>query len=81
MDCFLERRERGRHERDQHVDDGVEIYFPRLLIPLSPLIAVFVDFIVALGVLFVLMAAYQQAPTIYALALPLLIAIRSQYIT
>ena len=52
-----------------------KIYFPRLLIPVSPLIAVFVDFIVALGVLFVLMAAYQQPPTIDALTLPLLVIV------
>ena len=52
-----------------------KIYFPRLFIPLSPLIAVFVDFVVALGVLFVVMAAYRQPPTVAAATLPLLILV------
>jgi lipopolysaccharide transport system permease protein len=52
-----------------------KIYFPRLFIPLSPLLAVFVDFLVAFGVLVILMIAYQQTPTPGALALPLLVAV------
>src|SRR5262249_22022501 len=52
-----------------------KIYFPRLFLPLSPLLAVFVDFIVAFGVLVVLMIAYQQVPTAGAAALPLLIVV------
>ena len=52
-----------------------KIYFPRLLLPLSPLLAVFVDFLVAFGVLVILMIAYQRPPTLGALALPLLVII------
>jgi lipopolysaccharide transport system permease protein len=52
-----------------------KIYFPRLLIPLSPLLAVFVDFLVALVVLFVLMAAYRRVPAAGTAALPLLVVV------
>ena len=50
-----------------------KVYFPRLVIPMTPVLAGLVDFAIAAGVLGVLMAYYGIAPTVYALALPLLI--------
>jgi lipopolysaccharide transport system permease protein len=50
-----------------------KVYFPRLFIPLSPLLAVLADFAVALLVLAGVMAAYRQTPTWSALLLPILI--------
>ena len=47
-----------------------KIYFPRLLIPLAHTLAVLVDFVVMLLVLFVMMAIYHVAPGIRILALP-----------
>jgi lipopolysaccharide transport system permease protein len=47
-----------------------KIYFPRLLIPLAHTLAVLVDFVVMLLVLFVMMAIYHVAPSIRILALP-----------
>lgn len=47
-----------------------KIYFPRLVIPLSAVLAGFVDFCVALALLLAMMAYYGRAPTIAMLLLP-----------
>ena len=47
-----------------------KVYFPRLIIPTATVLAGVVDFVVALGVLVVLMAFYGIAPTLNALWLP-----------
>jgi len=52
-----------------------KVYFPRLFLPLSPLLAVFVDFLIAFGVLAVVLAASGRAPTVEVVALPLLVVI------
>lgn len=49
-----------------------KVYFPRLIIPVSAIGAVLVDFVIALGVLFVLMWAYRIAPSERTLWLPFL---------
>ena len=50
-----------------------KVYFPRAAIPIAAVFAGVVDFAVALGVLFVMMAFYGVAPRVQALwALPLL---------
>jgi lipopolysaccharide transport system permease protein len=46
------------------------VYFPRLLIPLAHTLAVLVDFVVMLVLLFILKAFYHDALTIRILALP-----------
>ncbi len=50
-----------------------KVYFPRLIIPLTPVFSKLVDFAIAMLVLFVLMAIYQVAPTWDILFLPLLV--------
>ena len=50
-----------------------KVYFPRVLMPLSAVLAKLVDFGIAMGVLAALLAYYQQPPTAGILALPLLI--------
>jgi len=52
-----------------------KVYFPRLIIPLTPVIAGLVDFIIALGVVGVLMAYFHIIPTWNILWLPLLVII------
>jgi lipopolysaccharide transport system permease protein len=52
-----------------------KVYFPRIFVPLSPLFAVLVDFLMAFGVLAALMAAYRRAPTIDVVFLPLLVIV------
>jgi len=52
-----------------------KVYFPRLLIPLAPVIAGLVDFVIALSIVGGLMAWYGVAPNLNILFLPLLIAI------
>ena len=52
-----------------------KVYFPRLIIPLTPVIAGLVDFIIALGVVGVLMAYFHIVPTWNILWLPLLVII------
>ena len=52
-----------------------KVYFPRLVIPMTPVLAGLVDFSVASLVLGVLMLAYGIAPTVYSLLLPLLVVL------
>lgn len=52
-----------------------KIYFPRMVIPLTPVAAKLVDFAIASVLLVVLMLWYRIAPTAAAFALPLLIGI------
>jgi len=50
-----------------------KVYFPRVFMPLSAVLAKLVDFSIAMSVLAVLLAFYRQPPTWGVLALPLLI--------
>ena len=52
-----------------------KVYFPRLIIPMTPVLAGLVDFGVASLVLAVLMVWFGIAPTVYVLLLPLLMAL------
>lgn len=51
------------------------IYFPRLLIPFSSVAAAVVDFVIAFGLLLVLMAAYGVAPGWEILLTPVIFAV------
>jgi lipopolysaccharide transport system permease protein len=51
------------------------IYFPRLLIPLTPLGAGLLDLVIATAVLFGIMAGFGHFPPVQALAFPLLVAL------
>jgi lipopolysaccharide transport system permease protein len=50
-----------------------KVYFPRLVIPLAPVLAGLVDFVIAFGILLLLMAYYGIVPTLAILTLPLFI--------
>ena len=50
-----------------------KVYFPRLVIPMSAVLAGLVDFMIAFAVLVGMMTYYQIAPTQAALSLPLLV--------
>jgi lipopolysaccharide transport system permease protein len=50
-----------------------KVYFPRLIIPLAPVLAKLLDFGIAMLLLFGLMVFFGIAPTVWALALPLLV--------
>jgi lipopolysaccharide transport system permease protein len=52
-----------------------KVYFPRLFIPMAPVAAGLVDFVIALSIVAGLMAYYGVAPTLNVLFLPLLIFI------
>jgi len=52
-----------------------KVYFPRLILPLTPVIAGLVDFVIALAVVGVLMLYYSILPTLNVLWLPLLIVL------
>ncbi|MCH8333762.1 ABC transporter permease, partial [Candidatus Sumerlaeota bacterium] len=52
-----------------------KVYFPRLVIPLSTVLDRLVDFVIALALVFAMMAYFQIAPTIWALTLPAMLAI------
>ncbi len=52
-----------------------KVYFPRIIVPIASTGAVLIDFLVAAGVLVVLLAVYRVAPTWNLLALPALLAL------
>ena len=52
-----------------------KVYFPRVVIPLTPIFAKLLDFAIALGLLAVLMVFFRTPPTWGVLALPVLILI------
>jgi lipopolysaccharide transport system permease protein len=52
-----------------------KIYFPRLVIPMTPVLAKLVDFAIAFVLLLAMMAWFQIAPTWHILFLPLLIGL------
>ncbi|HAA12182.1 MAG TPA: phosphate ABC transporter permease [Cytophagales bacterium] len=52
-----------------------KVYFPRLLIPMTPVIAKLVDFLIAFAMLGAMMIYYKVTPTWDALYLPVLIII------
>jgi len=47
-----------------------KIYFPRVVLPLSSVLACIVDFIVAVPILVFMMVYYHYSPNIYALLIP-----------
>ncbi len=52
-----------------------KVYFPRLVLPLAPIVAALVDFAVAFAVLLLMMLWYGITPSAAVLALPLWIAL------
>lgn len=50
-----------------------KVYFPRLVLPMAPVVGKLIDFGIAILILFAMMLFYQITPTVWALALPLLI--------
>ena len=52
-----------------------KVYFPRLAIPLAAVLSGVVDFVIALGVLLAMMAAYGIAPTSHVIWLPFFTAL------
>lgn len=52
-----------------------KVYFPRLVIPLTPVFAKLGDFVIALALIAVLMLWYQMAPTWNVIFVPLLVLI------
>jgi lipopolysaccharide transport system permease protein len=52
-----------------------KVYFPRIIIPLAPVVAGLVDFTIALSIVGVLMAWYGVAPTVNIIVLPLMVVI------
>ena len=50
-----------------------KVYFPRLAIPLAPILGKLVDFGIAMLILFGMMLWFQISPTIWALTIPVLV--------
>lgn len=50
-----------------------KVYFPRLVVPVAPVLGKLVDFAIATLILFGMMAWFHIPPTIWALTLPLLV--------
>jgi lipopolysaccharide transport system permease protein len=50
-----------------------KVYFPRLVIPIAPVVAKLLDFAIAMLILFGLMLWFRTPPTVWALTLPLLV--------
>jgi len=52
-----------------------KVYFPRIIVPLAPVVAGLVDFAIALTIVGVMMAYYGNAPTVNIAFLPLMVLI------
>ena len=52
-----------------------KVYFPRIIVPLAPVVAGLVDFVIALTIVAVMMAYFGTAPTANIVFLPLMILI------
>lgn len=52
-----------------------KVYFPRLIVPISPVLDRLVDFCIALLILFGLMFWFKTVPTIWCFTLPLLVLV------
>jgi lipopolysaccharide transport system permease protein len=52
-----------------------KVYFPRLIVPLAPVLAKLLDFGIAMLLLFGLMIYFGIAPTVWALGLPMLVVL------
>jgi lipopolysaccharide transport system permease protein len=52
-----------------------KVYFPRLIIPLAPVVAFLLDFVIAFIILIGMMLYYHIYPTIMTLLLPVLVAL------
>ena len=52
-----------------------KVYFPRLILPMVGVVSKLVDFVIAFGVLALLMAWYRKVPTVNVVFLPLLVVI------
>jgi lipopolysaccharide transport system permease protein len=50
-----------------------KVYFPRLIMPISSVLSALVDFVIAFGVLLLLMAYYRVVPGLAVLTLPLFV--------
>jgi lipopolysaccharide transport system permease protein len=50
-----------------------KVYFPRLIIPISPVLSTLVDFAISFTILFTMMIYYRIIPSLTALLLPLLV--------
>jgi lipopolysaccharide transport system permease protein len=50
-----------------------KVYFPRLAIPIATVLAVMVDFVIALGILIAMMFYYGKVPTLNIICLPLFV--------
>src|SRR5262249_45407618 len=52
-----------------------KVYFPRLMIPMTPVLAKLVDFSIAMVMLAVMMIWYHVAPTVYIVLIPVLVGL------
>jgi len=50
-----------------------KVYFPRLVLPMTSVLGKLIDFVIAIGILFVLMAIYRHAPTWNVVFIPILV--------
>jgi lipopolysaccharide transport system permease protein len=56
-----------------------KVYFPRLIVPAAAMLAGLVDFVLAFGLLCLLMLYYQIVPTIQILFLPVLVVLTALF--
>jgi len=70
---FAEGMTRSTVSMVQNANIMTKVYFPRLIMPIASILSPLVDFLVAMGLLVIIMAYYGFVPTINAIFLPLLI--------
>ena len=49
-----------------------KVYFPRIIVPIAPVLSRLIDFVISLGLLFLMMLYYHIAPTPYIVVFPFL---------
>lgn len=52
-----------------------KVYFPRMVLPMTSVLGKLIDFVIALGILFVLMAIYRHPPTWNIAFIPVLVVL------
>ncbi len=70
---FAEGMSRSTLSMVQNANIMTKVYFPRLIMPVASILSPLVDFLVAFGLLVILMVYYGIVPTVNVLFLPLLI--------
>jgi lipopolysaccharide transport system permease protein len=52
-----------------------KIYFPRVIIPIAPILGKFIDFLIAMSLVFIMLVIYRIPPSLNVIFVPLLVIV------